>query len=67
LQDLNLSYSPGISTWKKIPFKSLQLYIDGRNLGILWRANKTGTDPDYPGQNLPPSYNLSFGVKGTFQ
>ena len=66
LQDLNLSYRPKISFIKKLKLSDLQFYVYARNLGILWKANKSGLDPDFSSGYLPPSYSLSFGVKTSF-
>ncbi|SEO79464.1 SusC/RagA family TonB-linked outer membrane protein [Mucilaginibacter sp. OK283] len=66
LQDLNLSYSPKLNGWKRFPIRGLQLYAYARNVGILWKANKAGLDPDYASGYLPPSLTLSFGLKASF-
>ncbi|MEE1946430.1 SusC/RagA family TonB-linked outer membrane protein [Pedobacter sp. KR3-3] len=47
LQDITLGYELTRSQWKQSPFSRLQLYIYCNNLGILWRENKIGADPDY--------------------
>ncbi|MDB5151445.1 MAG: SusC/RagA family TonB-linked outer membrane protein, partial [Mucilaginibacter sp.] len=66
LQDLNISYRIPLAKNNTLHLKDLQVYIYGRNLGILWRANKLGIDPDYPDTALPPSYSISFGLKTRF-
>ena len=65
LQYVNLSYSLNKSTWKSLPFTSLQLYITASNLGILWRANKEKLDPEYD-QIIPPSKGFTFGLNASF-
>lgn len=45
-------------------FKNFQLMFSASNLGILWRANKDGIDPDY-GNVIPPSKSFSLGFKAT--
>jgi TonB-linked SusC/RagA family outer membrane protein len=62
LQDIRLSYSFNRSDWAGIPFRSLQLYAFASNLGIIWRANKLGLDPDY-GNALPAPRAVSIGCK----
>src|SRR5690606_19439618 len=47
LQDINLSYTLTKSVWRKLPGQTIRFYVYARNLGILWRANKQGIDPDY--------------------
>ncbi|TXJ28255.1 MAG: SusC/RagA family TonB-linked outer membrane protein [Chitinophagaceae bacterium] len=61
---INLSYMfPGK---RKIaaPFEQLQITVSASNLGLLWKANGFGIDPDYP--DLKPSRKLSIGLKATF-
>jgi len=63
LQEVNLSYKPGIEKRKWLGLTNVEFYVFAKNLGILWRANKSGIDPDYASGYLPPSYSLSFGIK----
>lgn len=65
LQDISVSYSlKGLS--KNTAIKNMVLYAYINNVGIIWRANKRGIDPDYfsVGYPLPRSY--SFGIKTAF-
>jgi len=64
LQDVNISYALDKASLKRIPFQSLRFYLYANNLGILWRANPSGIDPDYP--VLPPQKTLALGVNATF-
>jgi len=52
LQDIRLSYT---MARKNLPLKNLKFYAYAANLGLLWRANRLGLDPDYVG-------NGSYGV-----
>ncbi|PWG79293.1 SusC/RagA family TonB-linked outer membrane protein [Pararcticibacter amylolyticus] len=62
LQDVRLSYQfPSVK--KRNPFRQLQVYVFASNLGIVWRANNRGLDPDAPGTSLPASKSVSFGIK----
>ncbi|SHM58902.1 SusC/RagA family TonB-linked outer membrane protein [Chryseobacterium polytrichastri] len=63
LQDINLSYDFSKSSLARTPFKMLRLYCYVNNIGILWRANKQGIDPDLFGENLPKPRTISFGIK----
>jgi hypothetical protein len=64
LQDARLSYQFDRSNWKSIPFRGLQLYAYGSNLGILWRANKLGIDPDYVSSPVAPrTFALGFKLE----
>ncbi|HKG07443.1 MAG TPA: hypothetical protein VKB19_13330, partial [Pedobacter sp.] len=46
LQDISLSYDLDMLNWKKIPVKHVQLYLYANNIGIIWKANNIGLDPD---------------------
>ncbi|MCX2451949.1 SusC/RagA family TonB-linked outer membrane protein [Pedobacter sp. PLR] len=61
LQEINLSYT----LTKNIGFiKSPRFYANINNLGIVWRANKLGIDPDINDYPNPRSY--SFGLSASF-
>ncbi|MGN6639528.1 MAG: SusC/RagA family TonB-linked outer membrane protein [Mucilaginibacter sp.] len=66
LQELNLSYRPHFGKKRWLGLSDAEFYAYAKNLGILWRANKSEIDPDYASGMLPPSYSLSFGVKARF-
>ena len=60
--DLEEKYLTG-----KLPFKSLRLYTYINNIGILWKANKSGLDPDYVNNSgFPLTTTFSLGIKTTF-
>ncbi|RZJ20195.1 MAG: SusC/RagA family TonB-linked outer membrane protein [Acinetobacter sp.] len=64
LQYVNVSYSlKPKKTYGFLPLKT-DFFIVANNLGILWRANKAGIDPDYP--NIPSPRNLTFGLRSNF-
>lgn len=67
LQFVNLSYDLDKSVWKHLPFNNLQLYLNISNLGMLWRSNGSGIDPDYNYTNnsLPNARTYSFGVRAS--
>jgi TonB-linked SusC/RagA family outer membrane protein len=60
LQDLRIAYTVPQKTLK--PFKNLSLFACASNLGILWRANKKGIDPDNP-RSIPGARTIAFGLK----
>lgn len=66
LQYIDLTYDIDRSTLKKIPLQHLQLYINAGNLGILWRANKDGIDPDYISSTPPPGKTYAIGIRANF-
>ncbi len=64
LQYINLSYDINKQQWHGLPIKSLQIYANVNNIGILWRANKDHIDPDhnyglYPLVN-PRTYSIGL-------
>jgi TonB-dependent starch-binding outer membrane protein SusC len=59
---INISYSPRS---KNQFLKHAQIFANISNLGIIWRANKEGLDPDYPG-SLSPLKSYSFGLRTDF-
>lgn len=64
LQDINLSYDINREQLHNSPFRHLQLYIYANNLALLWKANKSGIDPDY--QTGPPPKTIAMGIKADF-
>jgi len=66
LQDITFGYSIPASLIKTWPVKQLRVYGNMRNVGILWRANKEGLDPDYPNTLYPAPKSYSFGVQVDF-
>lgn len=71
LQQVTLGYVMPASMLKKVPaFKSAAINLTASNLGIIWRKNKDGIDPDYvmtnDYNNLPPAVNYSLNLNLTF-
>jgi len=68
LQYIRLSYEITKSKMPKIPVARIQIYTVVNNLGIIWRANNEGLDPDYDSGNaaFPPMKNIAFGLKIDF-
>jgi TonB-dependent starch-binding outer membrane protein SusC len=62
LQYIDLKYSFDRTVWRNIPFNELQVYLNASNLGILWRKNKLGFDPEYP-SSIPPVKTFTLGVR----
>lgn len=71
LQDIQFSYDLNKSQSKRLPFQNIRLYLYVSNVGIIWKANKQGIDPDYipnPGYyySLPPAKSFAFGINIDF-
>ena len=64
LDYVNLTYSLDAGKWR-FPFRNLDIFLNGSALGILWKANKSGIDPDYPNQ-LNPLKGYTLGFRGSF-
>jgi TonB-dependent starch-binding outer membrane protein SusC len=43
----------------------LQVYANFNNLGLIWKANHYGIDPEY-NNGLPPSVTMALGVRASF-
>ncbi|UBM60036.1 SusC/RagA family TonB-linked outer membrane protein [Marinilongibacter aquaticus] len=63
-QDINLSYSP--PRRRQGPLRSIQLYTYLNNLGIIYRANRSGLDPDFYNGGFPLPFTVSLGLKASF-
>ncbi|SEO06218.1 TonB-linked outer membrane protein, SusC/RagA family [Mucilaginibacter gossypiicola] len=70
LTQLSLAYNIPANLLMRTPFKSLSASFSARNLGIIWRKNKDGIDPDYVTtnsyNNLPPAKNFVLGFNASF-
>jgi TonB-linked SusC/RagA family outer membrane protein len=60
LQEINLSYT--IAAPKKWFIKNPRVYANVTNLGIIWRANKLGLDPDVFDYPIPKTYSIGFSA-----
>lgn len=60
LQEINLSYTVKVKPQSRI--KSPRLYANISNLGIIWRANDKGIDPEVFDFPLPRAYSLGFST-----
>ncbi len=66
LRYIDLSYDFAGRIVRRTPFQLLQLYAYASNLGILWRANKDGIDPDYLSMVPPPGRTYTIGIRAGF-
>ncbi|HAL53349.1 MAG TPA: hypothetical protein DCP78_14300, partial [Sphingobacterium sp.] len=59
---INLTYNlPKINRG----INNIQLFANAANLGIIWRANRRGLDPDNP-EAIPLQKNYSLGLRASF-
>ncbi len=68
LQYINLGYDVKMPGTVKSTIKGLQIYCNINNIGLLWRANKAGIDPDFNTgtNNLIAPADYSLGVRAKF-
>ena len=70
LQDIVIGYDLEKEKIHRLPFQKAHLYCNMTNLGILWRANKFGIDPDAvpftETKVLPQPRSLTLGVRFDF-
>lgn len=71
LQQISLSYSFPKELLPQRVIKSLSVSGNARNLGILWRANKDGIDPEYLNANanyysMSPVTSYMFNINASF-
>jgi hypothetical protein len=65
LQDLQLSYQLNKNTVKWLPINQARIYVYANNLGILWKANDRGIDPDFI-VGTPNPKTIAAGLKIDF-
>jgi len=62
LQDVTLSYLLDKTHW---PVRNIKIFTNLSNLGIIWKANKLGIDPEYY-LGYPPPLTTAFGLSANF-
>jgi TonB-linked SusC/RagA family outer membrane protein len=65
LQNIRLSYRILQPDSKKQAQPRLEVFLYGNNLGLLWKANHKGIDPDYI-NSIPDPRSISAGLKANF-
>jgi TonB-linked SusC/RagA family outer membrane protein len=65
LQDIQITYDISRVEHPNLPMHDLRIYVYGNNLGIIWKANHVGIDPDFV-NSIPNSRTLAVGVKASF-
>lgn len=68
LQYINLAYDFRIPANTTKGIKGLQLFFNANNLGLLWKANKAGIDPDFNlgAYNIVTPKNYAIGIRAKF-
>jgi len=65
LQDIQLSYDLVRSDIRRLPVSRVKIYLYANNIGIIWKANHAGLDPDYV-TGVPNPRTLAIGLKTDF-
>ena len=65
LQDVQFSYELQRSPHYRLPVSMVRFFIYANNLGVLWKANHAGIDPDYIMGNPNPR-TVAIGMKTEF-
>jgi TonB-linked SusC/RagA family outer membrane protein len=70
LQDISLGFDLDRNNWRAIPVKHIRIYFYANNLGIIWKANDFGLDPDLVpsvgGFLNPEPRSIALGLKVDF-
>ncbi len=63
LKEVVLNYNVPIGILGKSQIRNINIYVQGRDLGMIWNKNKYHYNPDFlPGTNRPLT-TVTFGVK----
>jgi TonB-linked SusC/RagA family outer membrane protein len=68
LQYITTGYEFTRTQFPRLPFKTLRVYSNVNNIGLIWAANKDHIDPDYyyGGSSLKPPLTISIGLQSSF-
>lgn len=66
LQDVNVSYSLSGRSIRSLPMENIQIYAYLRNLGVIWKQNKYGIDPDYANAEFVTPRTFALGIRVGF-
>ncbi|WP_285057122.1 SusC/RagA family TonB-linked outer membrane protein [Pedobacter ginsengisoli] len=70
LQDVSFGFDLDRNNWREIPVRHIRLYLYANNLGIIWKANDFGLDPDFVPLSdrflSPEPRSIAFGLKVDF-
>lgn len=65
LQDVSLGYTFNKRTYQRLPLERLHLFLYLNNLGVVWKANDIGLDPDRLSGYLTPR-TIAVGLRTNF-
>lgn len=63
LNDIRIGWDLPMKSFRRLPITACRFYAYANNIGILWRANKAGIDPDaVTGLRSPRTYALGMQI-----
>lgn len=63
LKEIDLSYNIPAYLLRRLHLTGLKVFMQARDLGLLYTANKEGYDPEWlPGEGYKPSTSIMFGL-----
>lgn len=66
LKEVNLSYHIPMQLLRKVHLQGAKVFVQARDLGMIYTANKYGCDPEWlPGTNKPAA-SFTFGANLNF-
>lgn len=66
LQDISLSYTLPKKTTSLTAVNNIRFYAYARNLGVIWKSNKLGIDPDYVNSDFVAPKTFALGLQVDF-
>lgn len=72
LQQISFGYNLSGNAFRHVPIKNMNISASINNLGLLWRANKDGLDPEYQrsstsvNDNILPSITYALRISANF-
>lgn len=62
LEDAGLTFEKDNLHWSTLHLRRLKLYMYISNVGTIWKANKNGPEPRYPGPKESARYSLMLNI-----
>ncbi len=66
IQDVTLAYRIPMNLNRKINMKSIRIYTQAKNLGLVWAKNKSGIDSDYNNREFRQPRSFAVGIQLDF-
>ncbi|NML23856.1 SusC/RagA family TonB-linked outer membrane protein [Pseudoflavitalea sp. G-6-1-2] len=66
LQDISFSYALTKRNFPKLPAERINFIANVRNVGMLWKANKFGIDPDFVDADYVTPRTFALGIQLDF-